>query len=189
MIVQVLTPAVQHRDEADFGTKMLGIGSNPAQRLSRRFEQDRVDQGLVLKGDRRDLRRQREDDVEIGNRQEFALPRGKPFPAGLSLALRAMPIAAGIVGDADRPAGLATFNMAAEFGLSGKARSRSSCGARRARDGRHWLADMPLHGGGDVRHLQSHRHGEATQPGGTTSIFNRSSGLVVRRMRPFETFV
>ena len=41
----------------------------------------------------------------------------------------------------------------------------------------------------DVRHLQSRRHGGTGQPGGTTSMFSRSSGLVVRRMRPFETLV
>ena len=41
----------------------------------------------------------------------------------------------------------------------------------------------------DIRHLQSRRHGGTGQPGGTTSMFSRSSGLVVRRIRPFETFV
>lgn len=41
----------------------------------------------------------------------------------------------------------------------------------------------------DIRHLQSRRHGGTGQPGGATSMFSRSSGLVVRRMRPFETLV
>ena len=41
----------------------------------------------------------------------------------------------------------------------------------------------------DIRHLQSRRHGGPDQPGGTTSMFSRSSGLVVRRIRPFETLV
>jgi hypothetical protein len=31
--------------------------------------------------------------------------------------------------------------------------------------------------------------GGLDQPDGTTSMFSRSSGLVVRRMRPFDTLV
>jgi Integrase core domain len=40
MIVQVLAPAVQHRDEADLGPQMFGIGGDHAQRLGRCLEQD-----------------------------------------------------------------------------------------------------------------------------------------------------
>ena len=189
MVVQVLAPAVQHRDQADLGAQMFGIGGDRAQRLGRGPEQDRVDHRLVLEGDRRDRRRQREDDMEIGNRQEFVLPRGKPFPAGLPLALRAMPVATGIVGDADRAAGPASLDMATK--LSGAA--QFDCAHRAALDASE-MADVGLPIGlamaaEDIRHLQSRRHGAAVQPGGTTSSFSRSSGLFVRRMRPFETFV
>ena len=101
--MKVLAPAVQHRDEADLGAEMPGIGGDRAQRLGRRLEQDGVDHRLVLEGDRGDLGRQREHHVEVGDRQKLVLPRGEPVPAGLALALRAMPVAAGIVGHADRP--------------------------------------------------------------------------------------
>ena len=189
MIVQVLTPGVQHRDQADLGAEMFGIGGDRAQRLGRGLEQDRVDHRLVLEGDRGDLRRQREDDVEIGNRQQLGLPRGEPLAAGLPLALRAMPVAAGIVGDADRPAGPAALDMAAEFGGPAE--------LDRAHHAPLDAPEMAVMGlpirlavvAEDVRHLQSRRHGRTGQPGGTTSRVSRSSGLVVRRIRPFETFV
>jgi hypothetical protein len=116
VIGEVLAPAVQHRDETDPGAEMSGICGDGAQRLGGRLEQDRVYRRLVLEGDRGDLGRQREHHVEIGNRQEVVLPRGEPFPAGLSLALGAMPVATGIVGHADRPAGPAALEMAAQFG-------------------------------------------------------------------------
>ena len=48
MVVQVLTPAVQHRDEADPGAQMPGICGDRAQRLRDRLEQDGVDGRLVL---------------------------------------------------------------------------------------------------------------------------------------------
>jgi hypothetical protein len=87
MIVQVLAPAVQHRDEADLGPQMFGIGGDHAQRLGRCLEQDGVDRRFVLEGDRGDVGRRREYRVEIETRQKLALPRCEPFLAGLSLAL------------------------------------------------------------------------------------------------------
>ena len=104
MVVKILAPAVQHRDETDLGAEMSWVGGDRAQRLGRRPEQDGVDHRLVLESDRGDLGRQREHHVEIGDRKKLILARGEPVPAGLSLALRAMPVATGIVGDADRPA-------------------------------------------------------------------------------------
>jgi hypothetical protein len=41
----------------------------------------------------------------------------------------------------------------------------------------------------DIRHLQAGRHVSPDQAGGTTSSVNRSSGLAVRRISPFETDV
>ncbi len=125
----------------------------------------------------------------VGNRQKLVLPGGKPVPAGLPLAFGAMPVAAGIVGHADRPAGRTTFDMAAQFG--GPAQSDR---AHRATLDAPEMAvmDPPIHlamAAEDIRHLQSRRHGRTGQPVGTTSMFSRSSGLVVRRMRPFETLV
>ena len=154
------------------------------------LEQDGVDHRLVLEGDRGDLGRQREHHVEVGNRQELVLPRGEPVPAGVALALRAMPVAAGIVGHADRPAGSAALDMAAEFGgpaqldrahrapldaseMAVIERCRYASPWRRKISATSSLADI---GGTD-------------QPGGTTSMFSRSSGLLVRRIRPFETLV
>src|SRR5262249_57046640 len=116
VVVQVLAPTVQYRNEADLGTEVLGIGSNRAQRLDHSLEQDRVDRRLVLEGDRGDLGRQREHHVEIGNRQQFTLPCGQPLPAGPSLTFGAVPVAAGVVSYADRPAGSAALDMAAGFG-------------------------------------------------------------------------
>ena len=71
---QSLAPGVQHGDEADLGAQVLGIGGDRAQGLGGGAEQDVVDDGLVLVGDRRDLLRHGEDDVEVLDRQELGLP-------------------------------------------------------------------------------------------------------------------
>ena len=45
------SPGVQHRDDADPGAEMLGIGGDREHRLGRRLEQNAVDRRLVLLGD------------------------------------------------------------------------------------------------------------------------------------------
>jgi hypothetical protein len=69
---------------------------------------------LVLEGDLGGWGRQREDDMEVRHRQQLGLTRGKPLFAFLPLALWAMPVAAGIVGNTDRAAVLALLDVTAK---------------------------------------------------------------------------
>ena len=78
---------------------MFGIGSDNQQRLGRRLEQEAIDSSLVLIRNVRDPGRKGEDYVEILDRQQVLDARPHPFPRRGPLALRAMPVAAGVVGD------------------------------------------------------------------------------------------
>ena len=73
--------------------------------------------------------------MEVRNRKQVGLPRGEPFRRGGALTLRAMPVAAAVVGNDRVGAVFAARDMAAE-------RRRAA-----ARDGRHHLqlveADVP----------------------------------------------
>ena len=111
---QVLSPGVQHGDHAGLGAEVLGIGGDGAHRLGRRLEQDVVDDRLVLQGDRGDRRRHGEHDVEVRDRQQLGLSVGEPLRPSQALAFGAVPVAAGIVGDADLAAVGALLDMAAE---------------------------------------------------------------------------
>jgi hypothetical protein len=111
---EVLPPGVQHRGHADRGPEMLGIGGDCLHSLGRRPKQDIVDDRLVLQRDAGDRGRHGEHDVEVGNRQQLALAIGEPLGAGETLALRTVPVAAGIVGNGGLTAILAAFDMAAE---------------------------------------------------------------------------
>ena len=95
MVGQRRAPDVQHGGEADACAQMLRIGGDGGQRLGGGPEQEVVDGGLVLERDRADRRRQGEDDVVVGNRQEFGLAVFEPLPRRRGLTLRAMPVAAG----------------------------------------------------------------------------------------------
>ncbi len=116
MMVQVLAPGMKHRDEADLGAEMLGVGGDAAQRLGGGPEQERVNHRLVLEGDLGHRRRQSEHDVEIRHWQQLGLARHQPFGARLALALRAMPVAAGVVSAADEAAIGAGLGVAAKRG-------------------------------------------------------------------------
>src|ERR1700720_536619 len=138
-------PSVEHGGDADAGAEMLWIvglqptglsrGGDGEQCLGRRAEQQIVDHRLVLVADGGDLGRQGEDQVEIADRQQVGLAGGEPVLRRRALALGAMPVAAGGVGDPPVAALLTALDMTAEGGRAATL------------DGRHHLelaeADMP----------------------------------------------
>jgi hypothetical protein len=95
VVGQCRAPGVEHGGQADPGAEMLRVGRNGDERLGRRLEQQVVDDGLVLVGDVADRGRQREDYVEVWDRQQLGFPVGKPLLGSNGLALRAVAIAAG----------------------------------------------------------------------------------------------
>src|SRR5260370_13949361 len=76
--------------EADARAEMLRVGGDGGQRLGGRLEQKIVYGGLILERDGADRGRQGEDDVIVGNRQEFPLAFGEPLPRPRALTLRAV---------------------------------------------------------------------------------------------------
>ena len=109
-------PGVQHGGEADAGSEMLGVGGDGGQRLGGGPEQEIVDRSLVLERDGADRSRQGEDDVVVRSRQKLRLAFGEPLPRRRALTLRAVPVAAGVVGDAFVRTVLAALDMSAERG-------------------------------------------------------------------------
>src|SRR5258705_3187383 len=114
MMRQRLPPCVQDGDDADRGAEPTRIGGERRHRLGGGLEQDRVNDGLVLEGDRGDRRGKRKDDVEIGDRKQVCFPRGKPRGSGWRLTLLTVTITAGIIGDASHAAVAASLYLAAQ---------------------------------------------------------------------------
>jgi len=105
---------VQHGGEPDAGAEVLGVGRDGDQGLGGGFEQQVIDDRLVVIGDIGDRSGQGEDDMEIGHGEELALAVGQPLLGSGGLALRTVPVAAGIVRDAQVGALLAAFDMPAQ---------------------------------------------------------------------------
>ena len=98
------TPGVEHGGDADACAEVPGIGGDRDHRLGRRPEQQVVNRppccaqamSAISAGSG-------EDDVEVADRQQVGLARGQPVARRRALALGAMPVAAGVVGDAAWP--------------------------------------------------------------------------------------
>ena len=114
VVVQILSPAMQDGYDAEFGAEMLGVRADDAQRLGGGPEQDVVDDLLVLEGDLGDLRGKGEDHVEILGRQQIGPPVFQPRGAGQALTLRAMAVAAAVIGRPCEAAVLALLEMTAQ---------------------------------------------------------------------------
>jgi hypothetical protein len=154
-----LSPSVQNGNHAALGAEVAWISTDEPNRLRRRLEQDVVDDRLVLQGDGSDRLRHGEDDVEIRHRKQVGAAIGDPLGARQALALRAVPVATAIVGDANEATVIALLDMAAE-----------RCGATDL-DGGHDAAlvgrePTALRGperlavaAEDIRHLQRRAHG------------------------------
>jgi hypothetical protein len=155
MMLKILTPGMQDGEESDLGAQVLGVRADRSQGLGRRLEEQVVDQGFVLQGERCDFLGQGEDDVEIRAVQKFSLPMLDPLRPGERLALRAMPVPARVVGDSLMIAGAALLPVAAK--CSGPAAlNRSQHALLRARQGDAVIGAIALTVAvQDLRHLQS----------------------------------
>ena len=105
---------MQHGGDTDVGAEMLGIGRDRQHGLGGGLEQQVVDDRLVVVGEIGDGRRQREDDMEVADRQQLRLTLGEPLLCCCALAFWAVPVAAAIVRDDGVRAVLASRDVAAD---------------------------------------------------------------------------
>ena len=116
MKMQVLAPGVQHGQEAGLSAEVPGVRGDRVQRFGGCPEQDVVDDDLVLEGDDGDLVGYGEDHVKVRYVEQFRPPVLEPLRACETLALAAVPVAAGVVRDALLSAIVAALDVAAECG-------------------------------------------------------------------------
>src|SRR5262249_26373759 len=111
---QVLSPGMQNADDADLGSQVLGVGSHFEQGLSTGREQQIVEGTWVIQGQHIQLVGYGEYDVEVGSGQKFSFSCREPALACLRLALRAVSISAGVVGDLLAPTLRTHIHMTAQ---------------------------------------------------------------------------
>jgi hypothetical protein len=67
MMLEVLSPGMQHAEEADLGAEVLGIGGDLEQSGGAGAKQQMIDGLLILQRQPRQFMRQREDHVEVAD--------------------------------------------------------------------------------------------------------------------------
>src|SRR5262245_30753274 len=116
MLRQILPPRVQNRGDADRAAEMPRVSPEGEQRVGGGTKEKRVDHARIALGEGIERMREGEDDVEVRNRQEVGLAGGEPALLCGGLALRAVAIATGVIGDARRATAVTRLLMSAERG-------------------------------------------------------------------------
>src|SRR6267378_3173435 len=113
---EFLSPGMQHAEEADFCTEMLGIARDLHKSFRTGAKQEIVDDLLVLQDQGGQTTRKREDHMDVAGREKLLATRCEPAVASPRLTLRAVPVAARVVGDGTMSAARALIEMPAERG-------------------------------------------------------------------------
>ena len=111
-----LAPRVQDRGDSDRAAEVPRIAAEGEQRVRGRAEEQRVDHARIALCERIEVVRQRENDMEVGNREQIGPSSREPPLFRQCLTLRAMAIATGVVGDPYGAAPVTRLPMPAECG-------------------------------------------------------------------------
>src|SRR5215467_14161085 len=111
---EFLTPTVQHAEEADLRTEMLGIACHFQKGFCTGAKQEIVENLLVLQHQGSQVPRKRENHVDVTCRKKFPATLFQPTFPSTGLTFRAMPISARVVGDGAMSAASAFIEMPAE---------------------------------------------------------------------------
>ena len=114
MMVQILSPRMQHRQEADTCAEVLWICSDLHQGLCSSAKENAIDHSLILQRQWSQLVWQRKDNMEVIDWEKFSGALLEPLSSGCRLAFRAMAIAARVIGDYLVAATVALLDMAAK---------------------------------------------------------------------------
>jgi hypothetical protein len=111
-----LSPGVQHAEEADFCTEMLGIARDFQKGFRTGAKQEIVNDLLVLQDQGDQTTRKREDHMDVARWEKLLAARCEPAIASSCLTLRAVPISARVERDGAMSAASAFIEMSAERG-------------------------------------------------------------------------
>lgn len=111
---EVLSPRMEDGGETDLGSEVLLVAGDGLERLCCGTEEHAVHEALVAEGERTKLVGESEDDMEVMDGQEPCFSFVEPLGLFEALALRTVTITAGVVGDADVPAGVARILVTSE---------------------------------------------------------------------------
>ena len=118
MMLELLSPGVQHHEYPDPRPQVLGVGRHLQQGLLGAVEEQPIHQLAVPQGQRAELMGQGEDDVEVRHGQEVGLASGQPGRPLGPPALRTASVAAGMIVVSNLAAVIAPGDVATQRGCA-----------------------------------------------------------------------
>ena len=101
MMHEILSPGMQYGKEPDFCTEVFGVGGDLHKSFRSRPKQQRIEDIFVVQEQRGQDVRDCEDQMNVGNREEFLLPGRQPLFSGIVQTLGTMPVPAAVVRECD----------------------------------------------------------------------------------------
>ena len=108
---QPLSPGMQYPEEADLSSQPLPISAKGQQRFGGGIKEEAVDRLLIEETHGEDDVGQGENHMIIRHRKEIVEPLFHPLTPSASLALGAVPVPAGIIGQLDVSAAVTAVHM------------------------------------------------------------------------------
>ena len=96
---EILSPGMQDGKETDLCPEVFGVGGDLLQSFRCGPKHQRIENPFVVQEQGSQDMRDCEDQVHVGHRKEFPLPRGQPPFSGIVQTLRTMPVPAAVVRD------------------------------------------------------------------------------------------
>jgi hypothetical protein len=109
-----LAPSVENCHKTDVGAQVFGISRDLEEGLGGSAKQQAVNQSLILQGQRSEKVGQSEDDMKVGDGQQFGGTVFQPALTSCCLAFWAMPIQARVIGDGSLSATVTLFDVPTE---------------------------------------------------------------------------
>jgi hypothetical protein len=154
MVLQLLIPGVEDAEETDLGPEAFGIRSDLGQCLGAGAEEQAVDDFFVLQCQGCQLMRKREDNMSVSRRQQFGTARFEPAVARLALALRAVPVTAGVIRDGAMAAAGTLVQMTSHGGGSAALDCDEHLQMEPRKPGGRLVSEAMRGGGYDIGQLQ-----------------------------------
>lgn len=114
VLLQILSPRMEYAEKTGLRPEVFRIGSNLQQRPGTGPEEKIVNNLLVLQSQPREFMRDREDHVNVVDRQQLCATFGEPLFTSVGLALRTMPRTARVERDGLMTAMAAPIQVATE---------------------------------------------------------------------------
>ena len=97
MMVELLSPGMEHRQAAEVRPEMLGVASDVLERLCHRAKEHAVKHAGIVEAQGAEGVRQCQHHMNVGGVEHLTLPGGEPGGLGGAVALGAVPIATGVI--------------------------------------------------------------------------------------------